>query len=195
MDHVRDTVIRVVLWCGIIVFVAVLGPRLHRELPLNDFIEYWSAERLFVSGHNPYSASEMLDVQHGAGWESPQPLMMFNPPWVLPLLAPLAGLPFRTAQISWLVASVALLFVSTILLWRYYGGMPDRALIASACALLFFPNPVALRMGQLAPVILFGLAGFLLCVRSKRFWLAGVALSTLGIKPHLLIPVAVVVVL
>jgi hypothetical protein len=119
--------------------------------------------------------------------------MMFNPPWVLPLIAPLAAVPFRTAQVLWLVLMVGLLFGSANVLWRYYGGRRDYQFLAWCCAAVFYPNAVALRMGQLAPVMLFAATAFLICMRSQRFWLAGVSLFILGIKPHLFIPLGVVV--
>jgi hypothetical protein len=185
---------RVLVWCGIVALTAMLLPRLHRELPLDDFIEYWSASRLFVTGGNPYSPAQMVEVQHKIGWDRPQALMMFNPPWVLPLLAPVAALPFRTAQVFWLILMVVLLFGSANVLWRYYGGRPDHQFIAWCCAAAFYPNAVALRMGQLAPLMLFAATMFLICVRSQRFWLAGVSLFVFGVKPHLLIPVVLVVI-
>jgi hypothetical protein len=192
MNRARDTLFRVMLWCGMLVFAVALIPRLYRALPLNDFIEYWSAARLFITGGNPYSGAEMLRVEQSLGWSSPEALPMLNPPWVLTIFAPLAALPFRTAQILWFIVSAALLFASADLLWRYYGGRPDQRVVAWACAALFFPNPVALRMGQVAPIILFGLVAFLVSMRSRSPWLAGVALFVLGMKPHLLVPLGLV---
>jgi glycosyl transferase family 87 len=190
----RDKVTRLLLWCGIVVFAAILIPILPRQLPLNDFNEYWASARLFVTGGNPYSRAEMLAIQRGIGWDKPEPIMMFNPPWVLPLTAPLAAGSFRTAQICWFLLSAAFVFVSAELLWRLYGGRPDQRVIAWGCAALFIPNPVTLRMGQFSPTILFGLTLFLVCMRKQWLWLAGVSLFVLGIKPHLLIPVGLAVV-
>jgi hypothetical protein len=70
------------------------------------------------------------------------------------------------------------------LLWRYYGGPPDRRLIAWTCAVLFFPDPVAFRMSQFSPIILAGLVAFLHCMRAQRRLIAGVSLFVLGIKPQ-----------
>jgi hypothetical protein len=116
-------------------------------------------------GGNPYSEHYMLRVQRTLGWTAPQALMMFNPPLVLPLLAPLVLLPFRTAQICWLILSTELLFGCADLLWRYYGGAPDRRYLAGVSAVLFFPNSLAFRDGAVRPVQYFcGLATFLVCL-------------------------------
>jgi hypothetical protein len=184
--------LRALLWCGMVLLAVALMPRLYRALPLNDFIEYWSAARLFITGGNPYSEAEMLRIEQGLGRSSPVPLPMLNPPWVLPVFAPLATLPFRTARMLWFIVSAGLLFASADILWRHYGGRPDQRMIAWACAALFFPNPVALRMGQVAPIILFGLVIFLVSIRSRCLWVAGVALFVLGMKPHLLVPLGLV---
>src|SRR5262249_18059459 len=138
MKFSRDILIRLLLWCGILTLSVTLLPRLSSELPLNDFIEYWSAARLFVTGINPYSQSEMLHIERSLGWGPPQALPMLNPPWVLPLIAPLAALPFRTSQILWFIASAASLFAAANILWRYYGGRPDQRPIPWACAAMFF---------------------------------------------------------
>jgi hypothetical protein len=107
----------------------------------------------------------------------------------------LGWLPFREAQFLWLILSLVLLFGSADFLWRHYGGQPRLRLVAWACVALFFPDPVALRMGQLAPFIFFGLACFLAAMRAQRPLLAGVCLFAAGIKPHLLIPVVLAAVL
>jgi predicted histidine transporter YuiF (NhaC family) len=49
-------------------------------------------------------------------------------------------------------------------------------------------------MGQFSPIILAGLVAFLHCMRAQRRLIAGVSLFVLGIKPHLLIPVAIAVI-
>src|SRR5215470_8091828 len=101
MNRARAALLRALLWCGMVLFAVALAPRLYRTLPLNDFIEYWSAARVFITGGNPYSEAEMLRIERGLGWTSPVALPMLNPPWVLPVFAPLAALPFRIAQMLW----------------------------------------------------------------------------------------------
>src|SRR5262249_15787502 len=57
-------------------------------LPLYDYVEYWSAGRLCATGHNSYSREELLDLQQQVGWTESRALMMWNPPWTLPLVMP-----------------------------------------------------------------------------------------------------------
>jgi len=35
---------------------------------INDFIEYWAAAKLLLSGGNPYSAEQLLQLQRTVGW-------------------------------------------------------------------------------------------------------------------------------
>src|ERR1035437_1049838 len=48
---------------------------LFTPLPLFDFMSYWVAGRLFLSGANPYSGIAMLPIEHALGWPY-QPLVM-----------------------------------------------------------------------------------------------------------------------
>ena len=52
-------------------------------------------------------------------------------------------------------------------------------------ALSLFPTLIALRMGQISPLMLAGLVGFLYFLRHERGWLAGLALLPATVKPHL----------
>ena len=37
-------------------------------MPLHDFMTYWAAGRLFLTGRNPYSMSAMLAIETSLGW-------------------------------------------------------------------------------------------------------------------------------
>jgi len=153
---------------------------------LSDYVEYWSAGRLLLEGHNPYSQVEMMEVQRNLEATNHDPLMMWNPPWVLALVAPLSLFSYQTGQTIWLMLNLVALLWSTHCLWDILGG-PARyewcGLIATA---LFIPSGSALYLGQISPFLLLGLAAFLSAVRSGRYFFAGVATSFIAIKPHVL---------
>jgi hypothetical protein len=46
---------------------------------INDFIEYWAAAKLLLSGGNPYSAAQLLQLQRTVGWSKNEALLMWNP--------------------------------------------------------------------------------------------------------------------
>ncbi len=175
-----------ILVLGLLVFNLVRGAISLHLVPLSDFVEYWAAGRVFLSGGNPYSAQELLAVQGSLGWVEREPLMMWNPPWTLPLVAPLALMPYWVARGVWFLLSLVLLFACADFLWSLYGGPGEGRWLAWLTTLFFVPDAMALYLGQIAPLILAGLAGFLFCLRHGRPWLAGACLFLLALKPHLL---------
>ena len=172
----------------IVVLLAALelsGP-LVRHLPLDDFVQYWAAAHLYISGHNPYSLKEMALAEQQAGWKVGHPLPLYNPPWLLPLIAPLGYLrSFNMARAVWLWASIAMLAFCLDRLWDFCGGPRRLRWIAFVIAIFFFPNWMCLAFGQLGPVLLVGLAGFLVFEQRGSDLLAGASLALLMIKPHL----------
>jgi hypothetical protein len=153
--------------------------------PLEDFVEYWSAGRLNAAGANPYDPAAVLREQVDIGWTDPEPIMMYNPPWTLALAMPIGAVEFRLARSIWLPLELFLTLWCASRLWLLYGGAPERVTRAWFVALLWTPTMLALRFGQLSPFMLFGLVGFLWCVRRERDFAAGALLSLTAVKPQL----------
>jgi hypothetical protein len=122
-------------------------------------------------------------------------MIMLNPPWTLPFAALLGFLPFQIAHYAWLVVSLSLEAVSSIALWRYFGGEKRYQWIALALLATFLPAGTAEHMGQITPLILVGLTAFLFSLRYHRYWLAGACLLVLGLKPNLLYLVILAIIL
>jgi hypothetical protein len=118
----------------------------------------------------------------------PEPILMWNPPWALPLVLPL-GLfeekDVHTAHVLWLLFHLLVLLGSADLLWRVFGGDPERRWLAWVLTLTFVPTWMALLAGQISPLVLLGAAGFLAALRAGRDNLAGAATVLLALKPHL----------
>ena len=165
-----------------------------------DFVEYASAARLLLAGDNPYDASKLLPLQESVGWEqdkSPADRradMMWNPPWVFPLVLPTGAVPWNAGLLAWVAAQFVAVVVSAVLAWRLADGPPRLVWIAIAAALVFAPTFFLLRLGQISGFILLGLAGFAAAMRAGRPALAGAAAALTAIKPHLLLPFAVLLV-
>lgn len=151
----------------------------------NDFIEYWSAANLLLHHGNAYSPAELLAVQRSAGWTDSTALLMWNPPWTLTLLAPLGLLDHDTAQFLWFVIHALIIFVGAQLLWRVYSATPALSCRAWIALFAFAPVYLVLLLGQIAPLILAGLIGFLLAARRGAWFCAGAWLALAAIKPHL----------
>jgi hypothetical protein len=159
-----------------------LGPY---GLYLQDFVEYWSAGHLNASGQNPYDPALMGDLEREVRPGLGDPVMMWNPPWTLTLTMPLGVLPCHWAHLVWLILSLWILLVGADFLWGYYGGNPRYRGISWFIALCFTPTMLVLEMGQITPLILLGLLGFLFFERQGRDGIAGAFLALVAIKPHL----------
>jgi hypothetical protein len=127
----------------------------------------------------------MLREQRQAGWADSTPVMMYNPPLTLALAMPAGALDFRLARSIWLPLQLFLALWSAACLWTLYGGAPSRGSRAWFIALLWSPTLLALRFGQLSPIILAGLVGFLWCVTSGRDSAAGAFFALTAVKPQL----------
>ncbi len=151
---------------------------------VNDFGAYWSAARQFVHGGDPYDTDAVLQIERGLGFQLSSPLVLRNPPWVLPVIAPLGFLQFPVAQLLWFFAAAVALILSVHILWRLYMGDKYRWL-SWIMAGIFLPLAVALSIGQIGPVLLWGLSGVLHFTERGQYRRAGAAMFLLALKPHL----------
>lgn len=156
------------------------------RVPLYDFVEYWSAGRVLLSGGDPYNSAEMLQIQRSVGWKAPDPLMMWNPPWTFIFVLPFAVMPYWTARGIFLLIQGAALVTAADYTWRRFGG-PDRSRwIAWLAAVLYLPCMMALYLGQINPLVLAGLVGFLWATDRRNYFAAGAMTLPIAVKPHLL---------
>ena len=151
----------------------------------NDFVEYWAAARVLLAGGNPYSPAAILAVEATTGFAGKRPLLMWNPPWTLPLILPFGGNSYGRSSALWLLLSLAIVFACADSLWRQYGGAPQRRWLGWLLAASFFPLLTALGLGQIGPLILLGLTLFLR-YQASRPLLAGAATILIASKPQLL---------
>src|SRR5689334_13421868 len=94
----------------VLVFFALLRPQ-------HDFIEYWTASHLLTEHQNPYSLARVFQREKAMGWTEPNPVMFVSPPWVLPLLTPLALTDsYSLGWLAWMVVLIGTLAVSSRLL-------------------------------------------------------------------------------
>ncbi len=152
-----------------------------------DFTEYWSSSRLLLTGENPYSveAGELLTKDFT--WPRGYPVSMYNPPWVLSIVLPLGLLPYSISRLLWLVLNTVIVLVCSDILWQLYKGPPNLRWISWILGIFFIPAINCLHYGQIAPLILLGIVGFLYFAEKKNPLLAGCAAFLVSIKPVLLI--------
>lgn len=159
--------------------------------PLGDFVEYWVAAHLLFAGKNPYAFAESLHLERALGWSKALPIVALNPPWALPLIAPLGT--FRWYAAGWIVWLSIMVFAvwwaTKLLLGLYSNGKrlfpAETAASERILAFTFYPTILCLGTAQITPFVLLGVTGFLCLVARKRYGLAGACLALASIKPHL----------
>ncbi len=162
------------------------GTTAHR-----DFISYWAAGRLLVHEAKPYDATAVFALEKSAGYSEPQPLVMRNPPYALWLSIPLGLLSPVKAAAFWILLIVASIVASIRMLWNIHGCPPDRLHLLGY---LFAPTFACTVFGQTSSFVLLGVVGFLYWHRSRPF-LGGMCIALLALKPQILLPFSLVLLL
>lgn len=159
-----------------------------------DLIAYWSAGRLLLGGADPYDLAALDRVERAQGWAEPVTVAVWNPPWLLVWLAPLANLPFLPAAATWLVVSLLMVLACASILWREQAGPASESTlpIAWGATAAFVPTLFLLHMGQVSALLVVGLVGFGWAAPRGRELLAGAFLALTTIKPHVVYLVWVV---
>jgi hypothetical protein len=152
---------------------------------VNDFVEYWTAARQVLAGHDPYAAGPVLTLERQVGFVHSRALIMRNPPWIVPVIVPLGLLSFNKAQQLWFGLGLIAIFLAGRWLWELYGSETESVWIPGLSTGSFLPVAVALAIGQISPLVLLGVAGFLHFEKRKELALAGAFLFLVALKPHL----------
>src|SRR5262249_3912127 len=146
-------------------------------------------------GENPYDPSILHQCERLVSPHLTEAIMMWNPPWTLSIAMPFGLLPVRPAHWLWLSLQALVIAGPALWIWKGYGGSINRRWVALAIAAGFAPTWFVLNMGQISPLILLGVIGFLHFQERRQDAWAGASLVLAGLKPHLLIPFAAAVLL
>lgn len=195
--------------CALLVLLAALGllafgaDWVASQIPdhaagATDYVEYAAAARLLRQGENPYDGSKLLPLQLEAGWgrheSDPSQIradMMWNPPWVFPIVLPNAWFAWGEGLGLWVLVQVLAVVASVSLFWWNLRGPAKGLPLWLILILLLPPTFFLFRLGQISGFLLLGLVGFLEGHRLRAHVIGGASLTLLAIKPHLLLPVAV----
>jgi hypothetical protein len=182
---------RLLVWGGLVIGLTVLVKQVveltnSASLPLEDFVEYWAAARLNLTGGDPYNPEQLMQLFREVGWSRDELIMMYSPPWALTLLMPF-GLPsYSVGWILWLGAQFSIVLFCADWIWRFYGGSSQHRWLAWVVGLTFAPTLFVLNLTQIGPIILLGIVGFLHFNARGIPWLAGAFAFLVAIKPQLL---------
>lgn len=187
--------ITIALVIGVIVLflIAMYSVTQDRWLAIDDFVEYWAAGRLNLSGGNPYNPDELLPLQHQAGRFFEVPVMMWNPPWMLAIAMPFGAMNYVIGRSIWLLFSIAFTLISSDVTWCLFNGSKQSRWLSWLIGFSFLPTLDCLRTGQTGIFLFIGVVGFLYFQRRRMDWLAGASLALLAIKPHVLYLLAIAV--
>jgi len=170
----------------ILIFLVTTHPIGLSGKGFSDSLEYWSALRIWIDGGNPYDPQLMLGLQNSVR-PTEQALMMWNPPWLLIIMAPILQFDFQTSAIIFRALNILMFLVSVLLLskaFSFENSLTEKLMCAS---LTFFPFWETLGAGQVSVFLLLGISMFMYAPKAKYPYL----LETLGfilltIKPHIL---------
>lgn len=181
--------------CGLSIAISALFlgviPLVRSLAGSRDYVVYWATGHQLLRHANPFDPVAMGALEHAAGYTGTGSYYMRNPPWSLPLTLPLGFFPARAASLPWSLLMLVLLIVCARALWSQLGRPANHV------QWLGYAFPAALEcviMGQTSLFLLVGMVGFLRWHRTRPFR-AGAALWLCTLKPHLLIPWAVVLLL
>jgi len=153
---------------------------------LTDFVSFWASSRILIDGGNPFSPLEVLELQRSLGLSETKPLMIWHPPWTLSLLLPFGAMPFQFSQFCWLLMQIFFILLSAQTLWTIYcRDAAPNAYWPWIAAFTLIPTWLVLIIGQMSPLILLGIVGFLHFQRKNQLYLAGASTVIISIKPHL----------
>jgi len=151
-----------------------------------DYEAYWMAARLLLTGGNPYDLDAVAALQGVPPLQNGSVKVAWNPPWALAVMLPFGLVEFPLSRMLWFLLMVAVLFASVSVFWLRDGGPLSRRWVAALLCILFPPALLALWNGQMTPLLLAGIAGFLHSGAQGRWGRAGAFLALGALKPHLL---------
>lgn len=163
----------------------IVGETKANMIPVDDFAAYWAAARLQLQGQNPYSPALIMELERSAGSKEQEPLVMLNPPWTIAFLLPFGMLDYPVGRIAWLCTGFLAAILGACWAWQVYRGTLRGVWIALLISFAFLPLWIVLVLGQIDPLILVGITGFLYFESRHRCGIAGLFLVLMTIKPHL----------
>jgi hypothetical protein len=129
-----------------LLFVIIFGSLLALQAALTtshvgekDFLGYWSAAHLLLTGGDPYDPGALRKLQHSVRPEQVNkdapPAIVWNPPWLILMLLPLGLLPFDLATLAWLFCNLVLVGLSLAMAWQSLAeGLGNRGFILALAA-------------------------------------------------------------
>lgn len=190
-------VLAFLLVASILVLIRLL-PNLTKPevIPSDDYLHFWASGKLNLEGDDPYKLENIekltlsqlsIEQASSTGLLFTKPITL-NFPWAVTILMPFALFSFPTSRFIWLMISITIILLSSLMLWKVDSGNPRLRWLALLITFTFAPTISVLEKGQITPFLLLGLSGFLYySVHHQNDWLAGAFLSFLTFKPQVIL--------
>jgi hypothetical protein len=189
---------RIVFWFGLAIALVGLGFYYDFDMKWPDFgvgdwMSYWSIPHSLLRGHGYYDLPWLQALQGTLGWNESTyyqtrdyPIrLLWNPPPLILVLLPLGGLSFSLSLLVWIGLSALLYFHAASLFNRHLlHPLPEGVVLG--VTFLFVPFLASMFWGQVPPVLVALLIYAWLAQRRGQWIAAGVLLTPLLLKPHLL---------
>lgn len=177
---------------GIMSFLMVASA--PTALKVSDGPQYYGISRMLADGKGPrvYAQPDYSEVTAECFPElKGRKRETFLAPFSLPWLWPLHLVPSNIFILVWTVFLGLTLLASLLILAKTFNLQIGQS--AWFCAFLFLSGSAyeSLRIGQLAPLLILSFSGALFFARKEKWWLVGISLSLLILKPQELLPIAV----
>jgi hypothetical protein len=160
-----------------------------------DLIAFWGGTQQYLKGLNPYDLNGLLIVQHSVLAEQVEPQFFLNPPWSLPIFAIFFGGSFEFTRFLWLVLNLFFLISSSLIIKSWYPHTRITLIQTLLAGTLTVPTIMALWMGQLTLFIFFFLCLSFTALKNRLYFLTGILMVPLTLKPHLLFLVFVLIII
>ena len=158
-----------------------------RIIGTRDMIAYWAGFQVFRAGENPYIGKNVFGYQKLEIENMGQDQVFLNPPWTLPILAPVMCLPFQSARFAWMMLNILFLALSGLMVRGLFAGgqkTPYRKLLL--WSVIFLPSVITIALGQLTLLVTFFLLAGMLTLQRGKDIVAGLLFIPVTVKPHLL---------
>jgi Glycosyltransferase family 87 len=163
-----------------------------------DFVIYYTGAEIVNAG----KGRELYDLNVQQAYQDksrakfklslpnqPSSVLPFNhAPYELFLFLPLAHLSYQAAHTVWFMLNILFLLVTYRILLPFVD--PRNKLFFGALLFSFYPTMMALKMGQDSALSLLIFAGVFASLKAQRETLAGSILALGLYKPHLVLPLA-----
>jgi alpha-1,2-mannosyltransferase len=160
-----------------------------------DFYYLWAAGNLVKKGSNPYAIELFNQELTSIGWPATEyAIGLSHPPINLWLYRVAAIMPFKIALVGWLLLSALIpIYCAQTVARIFFTTLYSRRLLLVFATISFPPVVSNLLWGQVNALLLLGVSLFAALLFKKRYYLAGIALSIVVLKPHLFIPLLAVI--